>query len=107
MSDEPEIRLSDILGLPGYEELPKPLPTLNKEEPEPEMEIRIVKVCVVKVGDEIFSESSTDIEIEDEGGGEFIVITQSIFNNTKVAFNPSDWPTIRQAINEMVARCRE
>lgn len=49
------------------------------------------------------SEYATNIEIEDEGAGEFLILTQP-FASTKlsaggIAINPEEWPTLRDAID--------
>ena len=48
------------------------------------------------------SEYATNIEIEDEGAGEFLLLTQPFASaklaNGGVAISPEEWPTLRDAI---------
>lgn len=38
---------------------------------------RVIKVVVLPDGEPIFSEHATEIEIQDEAGGEFVVVRQT------------------------------
>ena len=58
-------------------------------------------------GKEIFHESATFIEIDDEGGGEFVTVTQTSDGYGKIGINPSEWPVLRAAIDKMVEGCRQ
>jgi hypothetical protein len=70
-------------------------------------EIRAIKLVVAPVGEDIFSEMATTVEIKDEGGGEFVVIKQTGSNDIgKIAINPDEWPKIRDAIDEQIANCK-
>lgn len=48
------------------------------------------------------SEYATNIEIEDEGAGEFLLLTQPFastkLSNGGIAITPEEWPTLRDAI---------
>jgi len=66
---------------------------------------RIVAMTVVPQGEELFSECATRIEIVDEAAGEFIKVTQEDGHTDlgkSLAFNPEEWPTIREAIETMI-----
>lgn len=70
-------------------------------------EKRTVSVVVLPDGETIFSEQATTIRIEDEGAGEYVVVSQeSMPGRGSVAFNPEEWPAIRDAIDGMIAECR-
>lgn len=71
-------------------------------------ETRILAVIVTPEGESIFCERATTIRIEDESGGEFVVIEQHPDNREaqQIAINPEEWPTIRAAIDDMVAKCK-
>lgn len=53
------------------------------------------------------SEYATNIEIEDEGAGEFLLLTQPFTNaklaNGGIAITPEEWPTMRAAIEAAFA----
>lgn len=67
-------------------------------------EIRTLSVIVIPEGGPIFSERATTIGIEDESGGEFVVVSQH--GTRKVAFDPVEWPSVREAIDRMIKECR-
>lgn len=71
--------------------------------------MRVLRVGIMPPGDPIFSERVTVVEINDDAGGEFVTITQdggrSDFRKS-LAFDPGEWPVVRDAIDFMVAECR-
>ena len=72
------------------------------------MEARVLSVVVAPEGEAIFSESATVVRIEDEGGGEYVVVSQEIVpGRGNIAINPEEWPALRDAIDRMVKECRE
>ncbi len=72
------------------------------------MEARVLSVVVAPEGEAIFSESATVVRIDDEGGGEYVVVSQEgVPGRGNVAINPEEWPDIRDAIDRMVKECRE
>lgn len=71
------------------------------------METRITSLIVLPEGEPIYSERATIVRIEDEAGGEYIVVSQdSIPGRGNVAINPEEWPDIRDAIERMMKECR-
>lgn len=69
-----------------------------------EYETRVTKLTVNMIGEPIFSERATHIEIEDESGGEFISITQQ-GDHVKlgtVAITTEEWPHIKSAIEKLL-----
>lgn len=71
-------------------------------------ETRITQITTVPEGEPLFSESATDISIDDEAAGEFVVIKQSAsMENGKISINPDEWPAIRDAIDRLIQECRE
>jgi hypothetical protein len=70
-------------------------------------ETRITQVVVVPEGEPSFSELATTIQIEDEAEGiEFLSIRQNLKPEAYVRIYPQEWPMLRAAINDMMARCR-
>jgi hypothetical protein len=70
-------------------------------------EIRYMKLIVAPVGEEIFSEMATSVEIQNEGAGEFVVVSQTGRNDIgKIAISPEEWGKIRDAIDMQIAQCR-
>jgi len=66
-------------------------------------EKRCIKLLVNKMGESIFAPEATAIEVVDEAGGEFVEITQG---EDKMRIEPSEWPTLKEAIDEMINSCR-
>ena len=67
---------------------------------------RVMRLIVAPVTDPIYGERSTDVMIEDEAGGEFVVVTQAGADGMgKIAIAPDEWPALRAAINRMVRLC--
>ena len=62
---------------------------------------RVTKVVVNRIGDALFEEWSTSIEIDDESGGEFLVVSQDC---GKIKIDAEEWPAIRKAIDRMAKR---
>jgi hypothetical protein len=70
-------------------------------------ETRITQVVVVPEGEPACSELATTIQIEDEADGiELLTIKQSLRGEACICIYPPEWPAIRAAIDEMMARCR-
>jgi hypothetical protein len=70
-------------------------------------ETRITQVVVVPEGEPSRSELATTIQIEDEAEGiEFLSLRQNLKPEAYVRIYPPEWPMIRAAINDMMARCR-
>jgi hypothetical protein len=69
-------------------------------------ETRVTKLTVAPKGKPIFDESATDIYLEDEAGGEFVIVEQYNEGYGKVAIDVYEWPTIRAAIKKMIAKSR-
>lgn len=72
-------------------------------------ETRVTRVHVVPQGDVLFSEQAFQVEITDDAGGEYVIVTGEALNaldSGQIAINPDEWPTLRRAINRMVKECR-
>lgn len=68
-------------------------------------ESRITRYTIAPVDEPIFSEMATHIEIEDESGGEFVVIGQCNEHSKdgKIAIDPEEWPLIRDTVEKLMA----
>ncbi len=70
-------------------------------------ETRVTALTVLPEGQEVYSEMATTIRIDDESGGEFVLVEQSGRDDlSKIAINPDEWPALRDAITRMVDACR-
>lgn len=72
------------------------------------METRITSLIVLPEGEALFSERASVVRIEDEAGGEYVVVSQeSVPGRGNIAINPEEWPALRDAIDRMVKECRD
>jgi hypothetical protein len=73
-------------------------------------ETRTVSVVIAPRGEPTFCREATAVRIEDDGGGEFVVIEQVGDEKSdycgKLAVSYADWPAIRDAVDKMIAECR-
>lgn len=70
------------------------------------MKTRVTQLTVAPEGADLYDERSTHIEIDDEGGGEFIKIVQPC-GNPGIRINPNEWPVIRAAIDKLFKECNK
>ena len=67
---------------------------------------RVTRLLVVPQGEPMYSEMATTVEVGDEVGGEFVVVSQVGRDDLgKITINPEEWPALRAAINRMVKAC--
>jgi len=74
----------------------------------PEYETRVTRVHVLPKGDQLFSELATIVEIDDESGGEFVIVRQHAGYETRecIRIAPDEWAAIRDAIDTAIGQCR-
>lgn len=68
---------------------------------------RCTAMTVVPEGKPLYSEMATEVKIIDEGGGEFIEVTQTQSEYSTIRIDPKEWPALRVVINRMVANTRK
>ena len=72
-----------------------------------EHEQRILKIAVCVKDEPIFHQCVTEIEIVDEAAGEYLEVSQcSDKYDGKIAIDPHEWPSLRDAIDRMIKECR-
>ena len=72
------------------------------------LELRTLSVVVVPKGEPVYSEAATTIAITDESGGEYLELTQNFAGeDLKLRICRNEWPTLREAIDKMIAECRD
>lgn len=70
-------------------------------------ETRTLSILVAPKDQPTFSEYATEIKIVDEAAGEFLEVSQTGRTDLgKIAINPEEWPTLRDAIDRMIKQCR-
>jgi hypothetical protein len=77
----------------------------KKHEMTTEMETRTTRLTVAPKDEPIFSEQAILVEIVDEAAGEYVTVTA--LHGGPVSINPEEWPALRDAIDRMIADCRE
>ncbi len=70
------------------------------------MRIRVTQLTVVADDKPIFDESATQVEITDEGGGEFVLVRQTGSGQAVVRIDPHEWDRVREAIDQMIRECK-
>ena len=73
------------------------------------MILRRTQITIAPEGEPIYAESAFTVSVDDEGGGEFVVLTslEPACMAGVVRINPPEWPALRTAIDEMMAECRQ
>lgn len=72
-----------------------------------EYENRVTRTTLAPKDDPIFSEMATTIEIEDDASGELVSVSQHGGPGLgKIIISRDEWPALRDAIEEMLERCR-
>ncbi len=78
--------------------------------PNIEYTIRTTQLTVMPKGKPIFDERATVVEIEDDGGGEFVSLFQARDSaetgSQKILLDPAEWPAVRQAVEQLLKECR-
>lgn len=71
-------------------------------------EKRVTAITVCKVGEPIFSDYATRVEIVDEAAGEFVEVSQAgREGGGKIAIDSDEWPALRDAIDQLLNDCRD
>lgn len=70
-------------------------------------ETRVTQIVVCPQGESLFSECATTVQIKDEGGGEFVQVSQEVEELGRLWINPEEWPVLRAAINRLIKQCRD
>jgi hypothetical protein len=64
---------------------------------------RITQITIVPKGESILSELATEISIDDEGAGEFIIVNQPLRDESGIQIDPEEWEIIKLTIDKMIA----
>lgn len=72
-------------------------------------EERTIKAALMDKDSALFDHDVWTVEIDDEAGGEFIVVTsgQEDLDPGKILIDPEEWPQLRALIDRMVSECRD
>lgn len=75
----------------------------------PNYTTRTMSIIVLPEGEQIFSEMATIVSIDDEAAGEFVSVKQNRREGItqEIKIDVEEWPTIREAIERMIAECKK
>lgn len=74
---------------------------------KPHTIMRVTAMAVLPIDQPLYSELATEVRIVDEAAGEFVEVSQDGRTDLgKIAICPAEWPTLRAAIDRMMAECR-
>ena len=72
---------------------------------------RTLKVAILPKGDPIFSERCTTIEIDDQSGSEYLLITQNSNHNSvkeqEIQIDPDEWEPLKNAVEMMLSEIKK
>lgn len=63
---------------------------------------QITAVNIRPADEPIFSEPATNVEIDDDGAGQFVVIRQ---DDQRIRIDGDVWPIIKETVDKMVKTC--
>lgn len=66
-------------------------------------ECEVSALIVKPKGKPRYSEGATNISIQDESAGEYVIVTQE---SGSISIDRAEWPKLRAAINKMIRACR-
>ena len=66
-------------------------------------ETRVVVMVIAPIGSTVLSDLATRVEINDEGGGEYVEVSQG---SSSINIDPAEWPRIKAAIDKLIKNCR-
>ena len=71
------------------------------------LEERVTRLTLVPQGEPLFSPYAFTVELDDVGGGDYVVVSSTGANETdRVSINPNEWPALRVAIDHLIQTCR-
>jgi hypothetical protein len=69
--------------------------------------IRTTQVTIMKEGGCLFDDGNYVLTIEDLAGGEFVVVEDLQDEIGKIGIDPTEWPQLRKAIDDMIEKCQK
>ena len=71
------------------------------------MKTRTTQLTVAPDGQPIYSEQAFTVTIDDEAGGEFVLIRSNLetLPSGTISVSPDEWPALREAIERMISEC--
>lgn len=69
------------------------------------MEKLVTQITLVPEGQPTHDPLAFTIDVSDEGGGEFVEV-RNVDTGHGLRVDPKDWPHVREAMDDMIGRCR-
>lgn len=70
--------------------------------------IRTTQLTIMPDGGSIYDLGTTTVTLDDESGGEFVVVEEQQENGSgKIRIDHLQWPELREAINHMIGECKK
>ena len=71
------------------------------------MKTRTTQLTIAPEGEPIFSERAFTVTIDDEAGGEFVLVRSNMeaLPAGTISIDPSEWPALREAIDRLIGEC--
>ena len=65
---------------------------------------RITRMHIIPEGEPIYTEKGYSVEIDDEAGGEFVILKDGSIatESVGVRIDPADWIEVRAAVNDLM-----
>lgn len=65
---------------------------------------RITRMHIIPEGEPIYTEKGYTVEIDDESGGEFVVLKDGSITTDSVGvrIDPADWPAVRDCVEQLI-----
>jgi len=67
---------------------------------------RITQMHVMPEGQDLFSKEAYSVEINDHGGGEYVIVTD-MAEGGEIAIDLYSWDALKHTIEEMIMQCRK
>jgi hypothetical protein len=68
---------------------------------------RWTRLHVGPQGSTLMSDRSWIVDVDDEGGGEFVTVRSQGGCVSEIRIDPGEWPALRAAIDRMIGECQD
>ena len=62
---------------------------------------------ILPIGQSIYSEMATTVELDDEGAGLFVAVKQAGRTDSSITFDNEEWPQVKRAIDLLLFECKQ
>ena len=83
-----------------------PHPDHHPTPPAPALEERVTRIHLARPGESLYADLGFVLELDDEGGGEYVVVRAQEEGDGVVRIDPGEWPALRATIDYLIQTCR-